>query len=224
LDDLDKSIKSGSLHSDKVVFVVTVKQQKILNSSVYLQLYNLIEATVTKGLEIICNSAIVENKHKPADLNQHLRKEWVRAIGKTHVSKTSENRLKDAVSMCNHLTDALPINEFTIEAGGGGNWDDIAIEKITQRIGCNVQFTPETYSGVKRPVRNDLGPLALVVNLRNRLAHGSISFEECGQSDTVNELRSLTLIVVTYLRELVTAIENYMELKLYLKEELRPAA
>ena len=222
IDALDTSVQSGppSIGEQRV----TAKQQKILHSSVYLQLYNLIEATVTFSLDEICNVAIVQQQCKPGDLNESLRKEWVRSMAQPFKSKNPENRLKDAVRMCNHLTDSLPISEFEIEKGGGGNWDDNQIQGLASRIGCELSFTPETFSSVKRPVRDDLGPIGLVVSLRNRLAHGSISFEECGQSDTASELRAIAEIVIKYLREFATAIEQFVSAKHYLKEELRPVA
>ncbi len=222
LEALDESVQSGppSMGSQRV----TTKQQKILHSSVYLQLYNLIEATVSFSLNEVCDVAIVQHGYRPADLNEKLREEWVRSMAQTHSTKNSRNRLKDAVRMCDHLTDSLPITEFEIEKGGGGNWDDNQIQVIAERIGCQLTFSQETFQSVKRPVRDDLGPIRLVVNLRNRLAHGSISFEECGQSDTATELRNIAEIVIMYLREYSAAIEQFVEDKHYLKEDLRPVA
>lgn len=222
IENIERAIQSGLPRIGETEDVVTTRQQRIIHSSVYLQLYNLIEATVTFSLEEICETCIENNNYKPADLNEQLREEWVRVTAKTHVETTYENRLKDAVTMCNHITGSLPIKGFKIAKGGGGNWDDKAIENIAKRIGCHLKISEDIYENIKRKYRDELGALGLVVNLRNRLAHGRISFEECGQNDTASELRYLADLVVSYLRELVTAIQEYINQHHYLREEARP--
>lgn len=221
LEDIDHAIVSGTPKVGETT--ISTRQQRVLKSSVYIQLYNLVEATVTSCADTVCTSAIVNGNIKPHDLNEKLKQEWVRFTARTHLELNAENRLTKAIEMCNYLTDSLPISEFKLEKGGGGNWDDNSINKLAERIGCDLSFKPETFSQVKRPIRNDKGPLELVVNLRNRLAHGGISFEDCGQNDTAKELRELSEIVISYLRELATAFEKFIEQQLFLKEEARIA-
>ena len=116
---------------------------------------------------------------------------------------TPDNRLKQAVEMSNHLIEQLPINGFSIDIGGGGNWDDRAIEKIGTRVGCNLTISAPTNAAVKRPFRDDLGALKLVKNRRNSLAHGAISFVDCADGVAVAELLNLTEAVGAYLREVI---------------------
>jgi hypothetical protein len=121
------------------------------------------------------------------------------------------------------LVGALPVSGFKVEKGGG-SWDDEAIEKIAGRLGFDLRVSQETYSAIKRPFRDDLGPLQLIKKLRNSLAHGSISFAECGENLTVGELRDLVERTAKYLREVVGAFRAYIDGGHFiLVEKRRPA-
>lgn len=71
-------------------------------------------------------------------------------------------------------------------------------------------------------VRNDLGSLALIVELRNALAHGRLSFVDCGQDDSAAELKVLARRVAGYLREVIGAFDRYVEEHHYIVPERRP--
>jgi hypothetical protein len=203
---------------------ITTDQQRILYSSAYLQLYNLVEATITRCLNAVSNAAMLNGSWAPGDLTAELRREWVKHIAKTNLDMGADKRLEEAIALCEHLVAALPVNEFNIEKGGGGNWDDSAIYKIAKRIGCPLRISKKASAGVKAVLRNDKGAMALIVSLRNGLAHGNLSFVECGQDDTVAELRDLTERVATYMREVVAAFSSYVQEYGYLRPESRPAA
>jgi hypothetical protein len=203
---------------------ITTQQQKILYSSVYLQLYNLVEATVTWCIDAVCAAATDNGRWRPSDLSEHLRREWVRSTARTHIADlTIEHRLQSAVHLCNHLIQALPISIWEIERGQGGNWDDKAIQAITERLGCQLQISPEVLEGIKRPIRDDKGPLVLVKDLRNRLAHGNLSFVECGNNVTVGDLKEIKDRTVLYLREVITAFSSYIDTYGFLHPNQRPA-
>lgn len=117
----------------------------------------------------------------------------------------------------------LPIGDFVIEKGGGGNWDDGAIEAVSVRLGFQLQVSCPVYQNIKRQVKDDLGPLALVKRLRNQLAHGSISFTECADDVTVAWLVDLKDKTASYMREVVARFVIYVETHEYLIPEKRPA-
>jgi hypothetical protein len=200
---------------------ISAQQQKILKSGVYLQLYNLIESTVTNCLDAVSRTAITAVSRLPSDLSNELRREWVKYVAKTNVDQGAEKRLSNAIVLCEHLVNSLPIASFEIEKGGGGNWDDDQISKVAKRIGCNITISNALYRKIKRPLRDDMGPLSLVVNLRNNLAHGSLSFAECGQYDTVANLRWLSETIGSYLQEVVRHFEEYIREQKYLRAEVR---
>ncbi|HDR9137973.1 TPA: hypothetical protein QDB11_002626 [Burkholderia vietnamiensis] len=203
---------------------ITTQQQRILYSSVYLQLYNLVEATMSRCIEAIAKATREDGRWKPSDLSDALRREWVRATARTHiVDMTPEHRLENALRLCHHLVESLPVDAFDIDKGGGGNWDDSEIEAFSRRLGFQLIVSQSVYSAIKRPFRDDLGPLALVKQLRNRLAHGSISFEQCAGDITVGRLVELKEKTVNYLKEVVDCFANFVKSFEYLHPEKRPA-
>lgn len=202
---------------------ISVQQQRILYSSVFLQLYNLVEATMSRCIETVTAAASENGRWKPGDLATELKREWVRATARTHeTGLTAAHRLDRALAMCDLLVASLPISDFDIDKGGGGNWDDIAIEAITERLGFQIIVSQPVYSAIKRGFQDDLGPMALVKNLRNRLAHGSISFAQCAENVTVARLQELKGMTVAYLREVVGCFANYVESHKFLVSARRP--
>lgn len=220
LDVLEKQVTNGPPKIGDTL--ISSQQQKILYSSVYLQLYNLVEATATWCIGAVASAAANGGRWQPADLSKKLRREWVRTFARTHVDLNYDNRLNAANELCDHLIYSLPINAWDVEKGGGGNWDDHEIEAITERLGCDLGITRQVYSDVKRKIRDDKGPLELVKYLRNRLAHGSLSFAECGDGVTVADLREIKDRTAKYLREVLAAFNGYIDSYQFLDPTRRP--
>lgn len=202
---------------------ISAQQQRILYSSVYLQLYNLIEATVTWCIDAVTEAAIGDGTRLPGHLSAPILREWVRVTAQTHAELNRAHRLDKTVQLCEQLVQAFPLISWGIEKGHAGNWDDNAIEVITRRLGCQLAISKPVYSDIKRKIRDDKGPLALVRDLRNRLAHGSLSFTECGDGVTVVELREIKDKTVLYLREVVASFKKYIDCHEYLAPDKRPS-
>jgi MAE_28990/MAE_18760-like HEPN len=199
---------------------ITTQQQKILYSSVYLQLYNLVEATITWCVDAVSAAATEMGRWKPSDLAELVRREWIRSTARTHLELTAERRLNNAVEVCDHLINALPLLRFTLERRS--NIDDLVIQQIAERLGLEIKLSREALRSVKQPVRDDKGPLTLVKDLRNRLAHGSLSFSECGEGVTVLDLRELKMRTALYLREVIAGFRAYIDSYEYLAPARRP--
>lgn len=201
---------------------ITVQQQRILYSSVYLQLYNLVEATVTWCISAVTAAASDNKRWSPADLSAELRREWVRFKVRTHVDLNYDHRLEYAVDFCDYLISSLPVQSWSLEVGNSGNWSDMEIERLTKRIGCSLSISTDAHNAVKKHVRDEMGPLVLVRDLRNKLGHGALSFEECGNGVTADELRSIKDSTVSYLREVVAAFDAYVSTYQFLISARRP--
>lgn len=188
---------------------ITAEQQRILYSSVFLQLYNVVEATITRCLDFVTVATLDDRKPKPGELNARLRRVWVQEIARTHVDLTPMHRLDSALELCEHLVGQLPVESFKISKGAG-NWDDTEIEAITKRLGCTLDVPREAFKAAKRPFRNDKNALALIKSLRNQLAHGEISFAQCSEGVTVEELERLTHLTSDYLKGVAASFEAYV--------------
>lgn len=188
---------------------ITAEQQRILYSSVFLQLYSVVEATITRCLDFVTVATFDSRKPKPGELNERLRRVWVQEVARTHVDLTPEHRLNSALEMCSHLVGQLPVDSFRITKGAG-NWDDMEIESITRRLGCTLAVPREAFSAAKRPFRNDKNALGLIKSLRNQLAHGEISFAQCSEGVTVEELERLTELTSAYLNGVAASFEAYV--------------
>jgi MAE_28990/MAE_18760-like HEPN len=224
LDAVETQSQAGVPHVGATGPAITSTQQRILYSGVYLQLYNLVESTITRCISAVSEATASGGQWRPHDLSAALRREWVRHIARTHIDLTFDHRLDDTFRLCERLINTLPVLELEIQKGGGGNWDDAEIEAFAEkRIGLKLNFTPQTRTLAKRHVRNDQGALALIKTLRNDLAHGTISFAECGANATVTELRDLAIWTSTYLREAINQFSDFVERHEFLVPTSRPA-
>ena len=81
---------------------ITNQQQKILYSCVYLQLYNLVEATVTWCMTRSAPRLLITNAGDRG--SENLRHEWIRSKARAYLSELPiQHRLQSAVDLCDHL-------------------------------------------------------------------------------------------------------------------------
>ncbi|TWD39676.1 hypothetical protein FB440_106237 [Vibrio crassostreae] len=196
-------------------YTITIQQQKILYSSAYLQLYNLVESTITQLLKSV-------GKHSQDGINGDLTKlsENIRNLYLKHIlppegNLTPEKRLEQALKLLHQAVGITEV-EITIPRGGGGNWDYQEIDKLNRRIGVELVLPQETLVKVQRPFRNERGSLRYIKEVRNDLGHGSISFADCGTGHTPSEFRTLIDVVKEYLEQLMNAYELYLNNQRYL--------
>jgi hypothetical protein len=219
LDEIQQQVGSGG----RMGLRITEQQQRILHSSVYLQLYNLVESTITRCSDAISEAAALGGRWFPGDLSTQVRRQWIRSMIRADEDQNLENRFDGVVRLTDLLIAARPVGRFTIPKGGGGNWDDTQIEEFTQRLGLILQIPATIRTEIKRRRRDDRGALELIKKLRNDLAHGKLSFEQCGANDTVSDLRTLKDWTAAYLREVVSQFEVFIDTYEFLVPESRPA-
>lgn len=180
----------------------------VLKASVFLHLYNLVESTVTGCLSRIAEE-IRDNGVAYDDLSEEWKRSWLQERGQTAKPLSQEKRIETLLDICEHLIGRKTI-DFEPSMRGGGNLDDSQIEKTAKRFGIDLNIQPSLRQSVKRHVVDDMGPLKLIRQRRNELAHGEASFGDCGRNVSVRDLRNWTAVVVRYLREVIRCFEEYL--------------
>lgn len=221
LEELEAAAQTGAPRFSPTGAALSPQQIQILRAGVFVQLYNLVEATMTNCLDAV-SLASYTSQWTAADLNPNIRTEWVKVTVQANKDLNADNRLRKAVLLAESLVRSDPLAAFKLEKGGGGNWNDKHIEDMLERVGLKLKLTPTVREAVRRKERNDLGALGLVVKLRNDLAHGSISFSECGATETITSLRRIAGATVMYLRTVVRSVERYIDRHEYLVAARRP--
>lgn len=222
LDSIERAAQTGPPAIDGQI--VTTRQQRMLYSAVYLQLYNLVEATATWCVVAVSQATAHSGAWTVGQLESPIRSEWIRSTARTHVLLNPENRHQTNLVFCDLLLQGGDISAWEIEKGSGGNWDIAAIESISERIGCVLQIAPAVSTAAKRHFRNDKSSLLFIKNLRNQLAYGSISFEQSGENVTVSDLIDLKTRTVDYLREVIQSFSRYVSGFMLLDAGARPTA
>lgn len=221
---IERSVQEGlplirSRSATESAAAVSPLQQKLLYAGVYLHLYNLVEAMVSRCIAALEEAASTSSSIRAGDLSKQMRSEWVRAIGRTHETLSTDSRLSAALDLCEHVVSMLPLR-MKIDPGGGGNWDDEEIfDFFGKRLGVRLALT--TAGAVKRPYRNNRGALKTIRDLRNKLAHGEMSFAECGEGHTARQLDELKDVTVAYLAEVIDSFVAYVTAQEFLRPDKR---
>lgn len=217
IKNISDAVASGGakLTVNSGYYTITIQQQKILFSSTCLQLYNLVEATVN---ELLC--AVGRNSQNGINgdltkLSNNIRDLYLKHMIPAEGNITPEKHLERAVELLHQAVGKTCV-EIKIPRGGGGNWDIQEIKNLSKRIGIDFELPENIYKKVSRPFRNEQGPLRYIKDVRNNLAHGSISFSDCGAGHSYSEFRALIDIVKEYLEFLISEYESYIDNARYL--------
>ena len=203
--------------------VITPQQVYALYSSAFVQIYNLVEGTISKCIKAICDVIIVNGDCTLADLSEAMRKEWLRYAAKTHYTLAPDKRLEKLEDVLRMAVDGTPVSEFRLEKGGGGNWSDSTIEKFLYRIGCDYSIDEQLKKRVKRPFKDDAGVMQYLMKLRNDLSHGNVSFCQCGQDVSFTDIKNTYAVVHEYLNVIVSSVSQYIENRHYLRHNVESA-
>jgi hypothetical protein len=190
---------------------VPVRQEwiKTLKATSFLILYNLVEATVRDAITALYDK-ISKESMPIGDAKNEFIGIWVeqefRLLDKYSASPRTYHEL---ISRLVHETSGnsslrIPADDLPIS----GNLDAATISKLCTKHGIPLKIPKIARGGTE---------LSSIKRQRNDLAHGILSFEECGRQITVPELMQIRKECVSYLRALLSQLERFADAKHYRK-------
>jgi len=187
-----------------------IDTQRILKANGFLILYNLVESTIKKSIGAIYKAMLVDGLSYK-DIREELKDIWIKN-NYTNYKDANDNNFKAFIKTI--LKDVL--DEVTLKLDSdkipiSGNVDAKKIRLLGQSYG----FSCSTRK------KNHGGRLHIVKIERNSLAHGDISFAECGGNHTVEDLVSIKKEVITYVRAILNNIKKYIDKGEYASTEYR---
>lgn len=199
---------------------VEVRHVNTVKSGLLIHLYNIVEAITTRTLDTVGSTVVTE---KPKDWSAALRREWVRAAiwsGEDRIGDGAVNRLAEISAT---LASGKRPPAFKVK-GEPGSWNDDAIKKVADRLGCTLVLTDEVRrAAYERVYRDDTTALGYLAKRRNAIAHGSSTFEDGANDLTLDELAELGQRVLPYLRAVAESYRSFLANKSFLASE-DPAA
>lgn len=181
---------------------------KILKANALLMIYNLVESTVLNGIEEIYDK-LKGNGATYSSVRKEIQDIWFSyKFGQVYQPEAHFRSYKNkALEIVNAimLGETIELNRKALSFEG--NLDADEIRKVCNDHG--IDFKPD--SACKGGER-----LKDVKTKRNELAHGTLSFAECGREYTLTDLLQIKEQTYVFLTGLLAGMKNYYDAEGYL--------
>lgn len=202
-------IKATSINGKRITCEINQDIQLISRATIYILIYNLIEATAHSMKESL--EAILQNENVKFDeLSDKMQQLYLKSIfvlkdDQTSVSAQSQTLIKDVIYQ--EKIDPKKINIHI-----SGNVDLEYIEHLLTEIGCFGHTTNRT--------KYSYDAFKIMKDARNKLAHGNESFSVRGRQVEYQKLRRFYKRIHLCLEETINLFDAYIQHKKYLKNPI----
>ncbi|WP_240205673.1 MAE_28990/MAE_18760 family HEPN-like nuclease [Vibrio sp. CyArs1] len=196
----EKLVKSSDYQIDR-------RLVKTLSAASYLLIYNLVESVMTDCLDAV-HKQLKSEKLSFFELSKELQKICLKDFNKfTANHKTAENHGEITLEKAMTWLGYNRFNHFN------GNIDAKMIQKKAGEYGFSIgehdrKFTED--GKILKDIRDN----------RNRLAHGEVSFETCGQETAIEALITLHQQTKVYLNAVLIGVDQYLTAQQYKRSSL----
>ncbi|HBS1998652.1 MAE_28990/MAE_18760 family HEPN-like nuclease [Klebsiella pneumoniae] len=225
-------IESNSIITEDECPLDIVKTNPILKASAMLALYNIIESTISNLLNYMHNSLCSKNLSFD-DLNNEIQNLYI-----TYHYKFKQKKGDDIHQFVSLVNDTIKLvtgkTIFNLKYKQmseyysiySGNLDTKKIRTTLDKYGVKLPYLKYTngriYKSTKEEIdelnknnnkKNIVGhSLHTIMNVRNKLAHGELSFEEYGRQLVTDDLKTYYRDTLFFLRITILKV-NYFLLK-----------
>lgn len=181
--------------SGKQMFVDQLMQCCIKGQTM-LVLYNLVESSICECLNYIYD-AVADDDLTYAELTDEMRRMWTLSCKR---AKKNENDMDEASKM------PLKTKFEELAINTSGSIDIRKIYDIFGKHGCIIDLDK----------RKECGNSFLTTkNKRNLLAHGNISFSQCGSAYLLRDLEKIKQDIVTFISVVIETTKKFVKDKKY---------
>lgn len=183
---------------------------KMLKSNLILMIYNLVESTIMGGIMQIY-AQLKSEGYTYNDVREEIKKIWFEfKFNEVYDRNAHFNSYRDkAADIINAILEGktLELNRKATDISGNLDADKIRI--ICHEHGITYSLSQDCKGGM---VLKD------VKDKRNDLAHGTLSFEECGRSYSLIDLKEIKEETISFLKGILDGMNAYYSSKRYLKD------
>jgi hypothetical protein len=176
---------------------------KVMKATVFLLLYNIVEATVPSAFREVYRHLESEGKAF-ADVREELRKLWVgqgfRILDFDSAARRNYRELTEDMTEAVINGTILSLSEDELPISGNLNAKEI--RRVCHLHGIDVATHFRARGGVE---------LETVKLHRNHLGHGNVTFSDCGRQFTVSDLERIKRECVVFVRSVLKNIKKYVE-------------
>lgn len=180
---------------------------KVMKATVFLLIYNIVESAIRSAFGYMYDQ-IGRDGATGSDLRAELRKLWIRqkfqSLDEDSASIRSFRDLTEQLVEEITSGNAVILSDRLLPVSG--NLDSDSIRQVCHRHGVSVRVHRYASGGAE---------LKTVKDQRNALAHGSMSFSECGKQYAVTDLKRIKQQAVIFVRSILKNVQQYTDQKQY---------
>ncbi len=176
------------------------KLKKILKANTYLLMYNMVESSIRNAIQAIYDH-FKRNMVEFDSLHNEIQVLILKNVKKTNPS--------DFQKKLNAIAKDIVLESFNPDNLTSGNIDARKIKEISKEYGFSCKTDYKTCK--------DGAKLIEIKNKRNDLAHGIISFADCGKDIVTSDVNTAFDECSSYLSAILTNVEKYLNNNEYLK-------